>query len=189
MNHALVLTHGAGSNCETPLLRAIDAALSARGLLVIRYDLYFRGQRRGGPPSPGTAEKDRESIREAIAGARRQVTGRVLAGGHSYGGRQTSMVAAEDPSLVDGLLLLSYPLHPPGRPEQLRVAHFAALRTPALFVHGDRDDFGTVEEMRRHIPSGSELMVVPGAGHALAGKNAGPVAERIADAVQRVLGA
>src|SRR6185437_14735556 len=73
--------------------------------------------------------------------------------GQSYGGRQSSMVAAEDHRLADGLLLLSYPLHPPGNPARLRVEHFPALKTAALFVHGTRDPFGSVDEMKAAIQS------------------------------------
>ena len=78
------------------------------------------------------------------------------------------MVAAEDPSVADGLLLLSYPLHPPGKPGQLRTEHFGSLRAPALFVHGTRDPFGTVDELReaiKLIPAAARLQVVEGAGH------------------------
>ncbi len=78
------------------------------------------------------------------------------------------MVAAEDSALADGLLLLSYPLHPPGKPAQLRVEHFPKLRVPALFVHGTRDPFGSVDEMVdaiRLIPATARLEVVGGAGH------------------------
>ena len=73
--------------------------------------------------------------------------GRVFLGGHSYGGRQSTMLCADQPGLVDGLLLLSYPLHPPRKPDQLRVQHLPKLQTPALFVHGTRDPFGSPEEM------------------------------------------
>jgi hypothetical protein len=96
--------------------------------------------------------------------------GQVFLGGHSYGGRQATMLCAEHPDLVAGLLLQSYPLHPPGRPEQLRVQHFPNLRLPALFVHGTRDPFGSVEEMRsalKLIPAKTQLLVVDGAGHDL----------------------
>ena len=79
------------------------------------------------------------------------MSGRVIAGGHSYGGRQTAMLAAERPDSADGLLLLSYPLHPPKRPQQMRTAYFPELRTPALFVHGARDPFGSLEELREAI--------------------------------------
>ena len=80
------------------------------------------------------------------------------------------MVAADDPALVDGLLLFSYPLHPPRKPEQLRTAHFSSLRTPALFVHGSRDPFGSLEELQsalKLIPAGTLLVPVEGAGHDL----------------------
>ena len=95
---------------------------------------------------------------------------RVFAGGHSYGGRQTAMAAAESPGLAESLLLLSYPLHPPRKPEQLRIQHLPNLRTPSLFVHGTRDPFGGIEEMKKAlqlIPSENELMTVDGAGHDL----------------------
>ena len=78
-----------------------------------------------------------------------------------------SMLAAEDAACADGLLLMSYPLHPPRKPEQLRTAHFPALKTPCLFVHGTRDPFGSPEEMRAAIPSHAQLMLIEKAGHEL----------------------
>jgi predicted alpha/beta-hydrolase family hydrolase len=80
------------------------------------------------------------------------------------------MLAASEPGLVDGLLLLSYPLHPPGNPEQLRTAHFPNLRTPAVFIHGTHDGFGSMEEIRialKLIPAETRLLPVEGAGHSL----------------------
>ncbi len=80
------------------------------------------------------------------------------------------MLCAAEPELVDGLLLLCYPLHPPRKPEQLRVKHLPELRVPALFVHGTRDPFGSVEEMEAAIaliPAKTELLKVDGAGHDL----------------------
>lgn len=82
------------------------------------------------------------------------------------------MVAAERPGLIDALLLLSYPLHPPRKPDQLRTAFFPDLRTPALFVHGTRDPFGSVEELRDAlalVPASTNLLPVEGAGHELRG--------------------
>src|SRR5208283_483441 len=111
------------------------------GVCVLRYDLPFRQKRPHGPPSPSTSAADREGLRDAVAAMRAIVPGRVFLGGQSYGGRQASMLAAECPQLAAALLLLSYPLHPPGKPEQPRTAHFPALRTPSLFVHGPRDPF------------------------------------------------
>jgi predicted alpha/beta-hydrolase family hydrolase len=95
---------------------------------------------------------------------------RVFLGGHSYGGRQATMLVAEEPALVDGLLLLSYPLHPPKKPDQLRTGHFPSLRTPSFFVHGTKDPFGTTAEMNAAlalIPGPHGMLDVEGAGHDL----------------------
>ena len=180
-SHALVLTHGAGSNCNAPLLIAVAEAFASSGILVYRYNLPFRVKRPRGSPSPSTAAADREGIREAIRVVRPLASGCILAGGHSYGGRQTSMVAAEAPDLVDGLLLQSYPLHPPGKPDQLRTAHLHDLRAPTLFVHGSKDPFGSEQEIRAAIaliPARCELSLIEGAGHDL-GRNHKAVADEI----------
>jgi hypothetical protein len=166
----LVLTHGAGGNCDAPLLVAVAKAFCAAGWFVLRCDLPFRQRRRFGPPSPATGAQDREGLRDAVAELRKLTSGQVLLSGHSYGGRQATMLAAESPGLTEALLLFSYPLHPPGKPAQLRTAHFPSLRTPALFVHGTRDPFGSVEELRaaiQLIPARAEVFVVEGAGHDL----------------------
>ncbi len=169
----MVLTHGAGSNRNAPLLVALDEAFSGQGWLVQRCDLAFRQARPSGPPPRGSAERDQQGLREAILAMRQQTKGRVFLGGHSYGGRQASMLAAEEPGLVDGLLLLSYPLHPPQRPGELRTVHFPRLQTPAFFVHGSKDGFGTLEEMAAAlplIPAPTSLLPVSGAGHELLSK-------------------
>ncbi|HEY3989242.1 MAG TPA: alpha/beta fold hydrolase [Acidobacteriaceae bacterium] len=166
----LVLTHGAGANCNSPLLRSLAHAFCAAGLTVLRCDLPFRQSRPQGPPSRGSAERDREGLRAAVESMRRHLSGRVFLGGHSYGGRQASMLAAAEPGLVERLLLLSYPLHPPQRPGEPRTAHFPQLQTPAFFVHGAHDGFGTLAEMAaalKLIPAHTELRPVPGAGHEL----------------------
>jgi predicted alpha/beta-hydrolase family hydrolase len=168
--HGLVLTHGAGGNCKAPLLVLIADAFCAAGFTVLRCDMAFRQHKPFGPPSPATSGNDRASLREAVAAMRKMVAGPVILGGHSYGGRQSTMLAAEEPGLVEALLLLSYPLHPPGKPAQPRTAHFPALRTPALFVHGTRDPFGTIQELSealKLIPAKTELIAVQGAGHDL----------------------
>jgi uncharacterized protein len=168
--HGLVLTHGAGGNCKAPLLVLIADAFCAAGFTVLRCDMAFRQHKPFGPPSPATSANDRAGLRTAIAEMRKMVQGAVILGGHSYGGRQSSMLAAEEPGLVEALLLLSYPLHPPGKPAQPRTAHFPSLRTPALFVHGTKDPFGTIEELTeasKLIPAKTELIAVEGAGHDL----------------------
>jgi len=165
---AMLLSHGAGGNCEAPLMVAVATAFCDAGYLVLRWDLPFR---QAGPRSSpgGSGKRDRDGIIQAAGELRRLANGASLyLAGQSYGGRQSSMVAAEDPRLADGLLLLSYPLHPPGKPAQLRTEHFTSLRVPALFVHGTRDPFGTVDEIReamKLIPAIARLQVVEGAGH------------------------
>lgn len=166
----LVLTHGAGSDCNAPLLVALSLTFAERGYVVLRCDLPFRQKKRFGPPSFGNGELDRAGLANAVTVLRKNVAGRIFLGGHSYGGRQATMLGADEPELVAGLLLLSYPLHPPRKPEQLRTKHFPNLHTSSLFVQGTRDPFGSVEEMTealRLIPAKNELMVVEGAGHDL----------------------
>lgn len=176
--NGLLLTHGAGGNAQAPLLRALAETFAETGFAVLRCDLPFRQTRSFGPPSPADAARDRAGLKNAIAALLRLMggdlpstdSGKVFLGGHSYGGRQASMLCAEEPDLVSGLLLLSYPLHPPRRPEQQRTQHLPDLRTPALFVHGTRDPFGTIEELQRAmkmIPAKTKLLTVEGAGHDL----------------------
>jgi predicted alpha/beta-hydrolase family hydrolase len=168
---ALVLTHGAGSSVEAPLLVALACAFAAGGLAVLRCDLPFRQASPQGPPRAGAAGRDRAGLRQAVLAARRLAPGRIVLGGHSYGGRQASLLAAEEPGLADALLLLAYPLHPPRRPADLRTAHFPRLRTRALFVHGTRDPFGSLEELRAAlalVPAPTALLEIEDAGHDLA---------------------
>ena len=166
----LVLTHGAGGNSQMLLLRALAEEFASQGWFVLRCDLPFRQIRPYGPPSPSSAARDREGLRRALEVLGKQASGPLYLGGHSYGGRQASMLAAEEPQLARALLLTSYPLHPPGKPAQLRVQHFPQLRIPALFTIGTRDPFGTVEELesaRKLIPAATEVVMVDGAGHDL----------------------
>lgn len=166
----IVLTHGAGSNCQAKLLIGVSEALAARGFTVLRFDLPFRVARAAGPPRPGDAARDREGIRRAASLLKAINGGRLFAGGHSYGGRQASMALAEWPEVAEGLLLLSYPLHPPKKPQQLRTKHFPELSRPAFFVHGTRDPFGSVSEIEsalKLIPGRHGLFAVEGASHDL----------------------
>ena len=168
--NGLVLTHGAGANCQSKLLIAVSAAFADAGFTVLRCDLPFRQARPHGPPFPAGATQDRQGLRRAIEALRQRVSGRIFLGGHSYGGRQATMLATEEPQLADALLLLSYPLHPPRKPTELRTAHFPRLHTPALFVHGMRDPFGSVQEMQAAlelIPARTALLEVEGGGHEL----------------------
>lgn len=184
----LVLVHGAGGSARAPLLVAVAERFAAAGLAVLRCDLPFRQARAKGPPRPGEAAGDREGIRRAALALGRLVPGRVFLGGHSYGGRQASMLAAEDPACADALLLLSYPLHPPGRPDAPRTAHLAGIRAPAFFVHGATDPFGSIDEMERAralVPAPTALLPVEGAGHDLG--HGGRPSARAATVVERIV--
>jgi len=166
----LVLTHGAGSNCNAPLLVAIANQFCAAGITVLRCDLPFRQRRPSGPPSPASAAADRAGLRRATLALQRIVPGPIILGGHSYGGRQSTMLAAEEPAIAAVLLLLSYPLHPPNKPAQLRTQHFPQLRVPAIFVHGTADSFGTLAELSAAvamIPARTRIIEVAKAGHDL----------------------
>jgi predicted alpha/beta-hydrolase family hydrolase len=182
----LVLTHGAGANCEAPLLVALAEAFCDAGVSVLRCDLPLRQARPHGPPMRGSAERDQVGLRRAVEAMRKIVPGRVFLGGHSYGGRQASMLAASEPGLAPALLLLSYPLHPPKKRDEMRTAHFPTLQTPAMFVSGTRDAFGTIEEIGdavKLIPARTELLSIDGAGHELmTAKNRGELPTKIASA-------
>ena len=165
----LVLTHGAGGNMDALLLVAVAQAFATRGVSVLRCNLPYRQARPTGPPSPSGAARDRDGLRAALNVLRERATGRLFAGGHSYGGRMASMLVAAEPSLVSGLLLQSYPLHPPGKPKDLRTAHLQSIRVPTLFVHGTTDPFASPEELaaaRALIPARTSTLEVNG-GHDL----------------------
>jgi hypothetical protein len=171
---ALVLTHGAGSNCQAPLLMAIAKEFTEAGFLVLRCDLPFRQDRSFGPPGPYDGKRDRAGLKSAVAVLKNLSGGIVYLGGHSYGGRQASMLCSElaeqERAQFPGLLLMSYPLHPPRKPEQLRTQHFFSLHTPALFVSGSRDPFGSISEIEQAlkvIPAKTKLVAIEGAGHDL----------------------
>jgi hypothetical protein len=203
---AAVLSHGAGADCQSKLLVEMSEALAAAGFTVLRLDLPFRQLRPHGPPPPGSAARDQDGLRRAVEAMRERgvmkekrlmkedgvnpplhrrtrggreeekIAGRIFLGGHSYGGRQATLLVAEEAGLVDGLLLLSYPLHPPKKPTELRTRHFPKLSRPAFFVHGTRDGFGTIAEMKAAlelIPAPHNLFEVDGAGHDLLGKKTG----------------
>ena len=168
MTDGILLTHGAVFSKDAPLLLALDKALSGLGLTVERYDLPYRQRQADGPPPAGSMPEDLKGLRAAVSAMRERVDGRLFLGGQSYGGLLSTILAADDPALVDGLMLFPYPLHPPGA--EMNTGHLSSLRTPALFVHGTRDPMGTVEEMRaalKAIPAKTELVALEGEGHQL----------------------
>ena len=140
----IALAHGAGAGMDTEFMEAFAEGLAARGLRVVRFEFpYMAGRRRGGRRGPPDREPVlRQSWLEVIGELGRE--GLVI-GGKSMGGRMASLVA--DEALVAGLVCLGYPFHPTGRPQQLRTGHLRDLKTPTLIVQGERDPFGTREEV------------------------------------------
>jgi predicted alpha/beta-hydrolase family hydrolase len=165
----LILTPGASADRNQPSLIAIDKAVSALGVKVERIDL---GSTRA------------NVVIKKIADAATMFDGvdDLYLGGRSMGGRMCSMAVADGTVTAAGLVLVSYPLHPPGRPEQLRTDHFPELRVPCLFVSGTRDAFGTPAELEHHtkaIPGEVTHVWIEGGNHGLSGKDK-PVAEAVA---------
>ena len=186
----VVLTHGAGGSREAPLLKKICDEWAARGWLAVRYNLPYRRRRPKGPPS-GSAASDQAGVVEAIELARTLTKGPVIAGGHSYGGRMTSMVIALGAAEVDVLTLFSYPLHPPGKPERARTEHLPSITAPTVFTHGTADPFGSIEELRPAaalISAATEIVEITGARHDLGSKSL-DVPVLAVDAALRLAGA
>jgi predicted alpha/beta-hydrolase family hydrolase len=141
----VVLAHGAGAPMDSPFMNRVSAGLAARGLRVARFEFPYMMRRRsegrrGAPDREPVLRSRWTEIVERLGGGER-----VVVGGKSMGGRIASMIA--DDVGARGLLCLGYPFHPPGDPGRLRTAHLADLRTPALFVQGTRDAFGTREDV------------------------------------------
>ncbi|MDR3662316.1 MAG: alpha/beta hydrolase [Mycobacterium sp.] len=170
----VLLTHGAGGNRDAPLIIRICDEWARQGWLAVRYNLPYRRRRPKGPPS-NSAASDQAGIVEAIELARTLTGGPVLAGGHSYGGRMTSMVAASgiEGHSPDVLTLFSYPLHPPGKPERARTEHLGQITAPTVFTHGTADPFGSIAELTSAaalIPAATEIVEITGARHDLGSK-------------------
>jgi predicted alpha/beta-hydrolase family hydrolase len=166
---ALILGHGAGAGQQSPWMATFSRTLSALGLDIITFNFLYTEQRRRSPDRNPLLES---CYRAVIDASRQQVESarRCLAiGGKSMGGRIATQVAAADPDLVlHGLVLLGYPLHPPGRPSERRDAHLPAVSRPMLFVQGSRDAFGTPAELApvlAPLAPPATLHVVDGGDH------------------------
>lgn len=176
---ALLLAPGAGADRDHHTLRAVADVMAP--MPVERMDFPARRAGRKGVDRAPVAIAAVEEEAVALCAAARIRRDRLVLGGRSFGGRMCSMAVAGGVPAA-GLVLLSYPLHPPGRPDTLRIEHFGDLDVPCLFVSGDRDPFATPAELERHvraIPGPVELVVIPGA-HDPRGQD-----ERIAVEVRR----
>ena len=171
----LILAHGAGADQRPRFMTTMAASIAARGVRVITFNFLYTEQRRRSPDRAPLLEKTWRAV-AAFVCDRLAPGGPVVIGGKSMGGRMASHVAAA-PSAepwrdrLAGLVLLGYPLHPPGKPAQLRTAHLPAIRVPILLVQGTRDAFGTrqeVEPVFRALPAAVELEFVEGGDHSFA---------------------
>lgn len=168
----VVLTHGAGGSRDAPLLTKICEEWARHGWLAVRYNLPYRRRRPKGPPS-GSAKADQAGVVEAVTFAGTLADGPVIAGGHSYGGRMTSVAVADRAVSIDELTLFSYPLHPPGKPERARTEHLPLIAVPTVFIHGTADPFGSIDELRpaaELIGAPTEIVEITGARHDLGSK-------------------
>ena len=179
----VILGHGAGANQLSPFMRLFASGLADRGFDAMTFNFVYMEQGRRAPDQKAKLEGCYRAVIEAAAGHKKLKGNRLVIGGKSMGGRIASQVAALEngEALPDGrasavsasaeiaaLVLLGYPLHPPGKPEQLRDAHLKDIRAPMLIVQGSRDAFGTPEELREvikrlHLPA--TLHVIEGGDH------------------------
>lgn len=166
----LLLTPGAGSSADHPGLLEIERAVNEVSpfVRVVRMDFPYR---LAGRRAPDRAPVLVAAVRTAIAELRENLPADapIVAGGRSMGGRMCSMAVAEGEQIA-GLVCMSYPLHPPGRPDKLRIAHLPMIGVPSLFVSGTKDTFGTPDELREHlavVPGPLELQLLDGVGHDL----------------------
>jgi uncharacterized protein len=149
----LVLAHGAGAGQRHPFMVSISKALAERGIDVVTFNFPYMEQKRRAPDRAPVLESSFRAV-VAAAGQQRSLNNqRLFIGGKSMGGRMATHLAAEGIDALHGVIALGYPLHPPGKPEQVRTAHLPAITAPVLIVQGERDAFGTPSELAPVIES------------------------------------
>ena len=165
----LILGHGAGASQLHPFMRLFASGLAGRGLDVVTFNFLYMERGRGAPDQKAKLESCYSAVIGAACSLKKLKTNALVIGGKSMGGRIASQVAAADTgSNLAGLVFLGYPLHPPGKPEQLRDAHLKDISAPMLFLQGTRDGFGTPEELRAVIKKSSPsatFYVIEGGDH------------------------
>jgi len=165
----LILGHGAGAGQRSAFMVNIARALSALGLDIVTFNFPYTEQGRRIPDRAPILESCYRSVIEAVRSEVASAKARLFIGGKSMGGRIATQVAAADPQLVlAGLVLLGYPLHPPGRPDQRRDKHLPSIKRPMLFIQGSRDAFGTPVELKPILDAldhHATLHVVEGGDH------------------------
>jgi predicted alpha/beta-hydrolase family hydrolase len=190
----LLLAHGAGAPQTHPWMVGAARALAQRRINVVTFNFLYAEAKRKAPDRNDVLESTWRAAIDTVRDSKSEVPAqRLLLGGKSMGGRIATQVAASGEVDVDGLVLLGYPLHPPGKPDQLRASHLPRVRAPMLFVQGSRDAFGTPAELApivESLPSRSRLFVVEGGDHSLAlpkstGETFATVMARVCDEVVR----
>ena len=165
----LVLAHGAGAGQQHPFMTTTAKGFASRGIDVVTFDFPYMRERRKVPDRAPVLEK---AFQEVVAAAREWSSARTLfIGGKSMGGRMATHLGAARLGGLSGIVVFGYPLHPPGKPQQLRVEHLPSIAVPVLIVQGERDTFGTPEELRSVLASmkvSIELQIVPRGDHSLA---------------------
>jgi predicted alpha/beta-hydrolase family hydrolase len=151
-DRAVLLAHGAGADMHARALTTVADALAEAAIPSLRFNFPYMTAGRRAPDRPAVLEAAVRAAAADLAQRTKLPPERIFLGGRSMGGRYCSLVVADaaDPLPARGLILLGYPLHPPGKPEQLRTEHFPRIDVPCLFVSGTRDTFGTPEELERH---------------------------------------
>jgi len=183
----LILGHGAGAGQTSGFMVSFATALAARGIETVTFNFAYMEQGRRLPDSKEKLEACYRAVIEAVA-RRKGARGRLAIGGKSMGGRIASQVAAAGAPEVAGLVLLGYPLHPPGKKDQLRAKHLSEIKAPMLFVQGSRDAFGTPPELQpilKKLKVPAELYEVAGGDHSFKVlKSAGVPQEDVYKAIQ-----
>ena len=190
IERTLILAHGAGAGQQSPFIVGFANALAALGADVVTFNFLYTEHRRRIPDRAPALEACYRAVIEEVRKRMAGPAGKVFIGGKSMGGRIATQVAAADPALaVDGLVLLGYPLHPPGKPDQLRDKHLPLVGRPMLFVQGSRDSFGTpveLEPILSRLTPGPILHVVSGGDHSFKVPQRNPDAQgEVFAAVQR----
>lgn len=164
---AVILAHGAGSDMNTPFLSFIQEGLAARGYTAVKFNFPYKELGRRAPDPAPVLEACYTRVLDAVRADTQIAARRIVVGGKSLGGRMASHIAAKG-AAVDGLLFLGYPLHPPGKVNQLRVAHLGRIRAPMLFIEGTRDPLCRLDLLRdafKEISAPVQLHIIEGGDH------------------------
>lgn len=175
----LLLGHGAGANQSSAFMVMFADGLAARGIDTVTFNFLYAEQGRSAPDRKDKLEACYRAVIAAVSGKGKLKSNRLFIGGKSMGGRIASQVAAEQADGLTGLVFLGYPLHPPGKPDQLRSEHLIKIRLPMLFLQGSRDPFGTTDELRPIIKKiKASLYEIEGGDHSFKVPKRGPVSQQ-----------